>query len=408
MTNPDFDAFARLLDGDLPDGEATAEARSLGALASMLAATAKTPEMERKAELRAMLIEAARDQATAPTALERFRSVLSPARYSGRLAAMTGAAAMALSSGGVALAAHQSTPSDGVFYSVKLTYEDVRVALISDPVAKAEALMASADRRLAEAEAAASAGDMEAAQRALAEADADSRGAAGHLIRVSQQEGDPELLELLDEFAARYRKRLAVLLPALDGPAAQAGEDAMVGLRRINQRLAVLAAPCGDCDNGRKTANTANAKGDKEAASDPDFDFAVIPPADEPFAPCPCVTDDGDTGTADAKKRDAKGKRKTATEKGSEAASTKPAASAGGGDAGEEPTGEDPGGGGGDDPGDGPGGGEDDPIDQLPDPVKDPAKDTVDDADDVIEDILDEASELPDLPLDPTDLPLIN
>src|SRR5687767_13634786 len=109
MKSADLDAFARLLDGDLPEGEATAEARVLSSFARALEASAVRPTMESKADLRAMLVEAAREQAAAPTFLARLRSsydeTTSRWRYSMRLAAASGATAMALSSGGVALAA---------------------------------------------------------------------------------------------------------------------------------------------------------------------------------------------------------------------------------------------------------------------------------------------------------------
>src|SRR5687767_3578915 len=108
MNNRDYDAFARLLDGDLPHGEATAEARVLSAFAKALESSAVVPRMESKADLRMALVEAAREQASAPSLLSRMRQTFDDStsrwRYSMRAAAASGAAAMALSSGGVALA----------------------------------------------------------------------------------------------------------------------------------------------------------------------------------------------------------------------------------------------------------------------------------------------------------------
>ncbi len=407
MNSGDYDALARLLDGDLPNGEATAEARALGALAQTLAASARVPQMEHKPDLRAMLVEAAREQAAAPSLLSRFRESVDNTtarwRYSVRLAAATGASAMALSTGGVALAAHRATPSEPVFYSVKLAYEDVRVAMIGDPVERGKALLAYAEQRLAEAEVAAAAGDMEAARRALAEADANSRAGAGYIIKASQEQGDPSLLAILDDFAGNHRKRLTALLPLLRGDAAGVAEDAMIGLRRISQRLAVLSGPCGRCDydtagktKGRKS------RAEQVAASNPDFDFSHIPPASEPFAACPCVTDDGNTGTADRarnradkakSKAKAKGKKDVVTEP-TKAGSSAVGSTGGSGDA---PADEDPG----DDTpsGETPGGEEpgDDPVDTLPEPVRKPVKD----AEKVVKDVI----ENPPTPLPTPDLP---
>ena len=307
MTQPDIDALARLLDGDLPEGEATVEARALNAFAKALEASARPiaamPPMEHKADMRAMLVEAARAQASSPTVMARMRSAVSDTtsrwRYSMRTATATGVAAMALSTGGVSLAAHRSLPSDP-FYGVKLTLEDVRLAFIGDQLARGQQLMDNANERIDEAQWAASEGDMVGAARALQEADDTGRTAAGYIIRAAQEREDPTLLNLLTEFAEQQRKRLALLLPALSGDAHAAAEDAMVGLRRINQRVAVLSGACSQCDtggdgSGRGAQRTGNGKGkkvatDDGAGGDSDFDLSEIPPASEPFSPCDCVT----------------------------------------------------------------------------------------------------------------------
>lgn len=340
MNTPDYDALARLLDGDLPQGEATAEARALSAVAKTLEAAAIQPRMEHKAELRMALIEAARQQATAPTFLGRLRSSFDDStrrvRYSMRMAAASGAAAMALSSGGVALAAHRALPSDP-FYGVKLAYEDVRLTFIGDPVARGQQMLAYAELRMVEAKLAAEDGDMEGARRALAEADASSRGAARHIISASQERGDPTLLAILDDFARKHRRALTALMPTLTGDAAAAAEDALVVLRRISQRVVVLSGPCTRCDRETAKSETAERRNrsrdttgpDAVAAADPEFDFADIPPASEPFAPCPCTTAPGaskrDTGTASRVKSGAK-KKATSTGAGAVAPSGEPAA----------------------------------------------------------------------------------
>lgn len=409
MKNAEPDALARLLDGDLPEGEATAEARVLSSLARALETSAARPTMASKAELRMALVEAAREQAAAPSLLSRLRSsydeTTSRWRYSMRLAAASGATAMALSSGGVALAAARSMPGDP-FYGARLAYEDLRVALIGDPVARAQQLLAYADQRLLEAEIAAEDGDMAAVRRALGEADATSRSAAGYIIDASQDRGDPSLLTILDEFAAQHRKRLTALLPLLGGDAAVAAEDALVSLRRIHQRVAVLSGPCTECD-GRTAAiggtRSSGAEGADQAASDPDFDFSYIPPADEPFAACPCSNG---TTTVD-RKADKPGDKKPG--KGGSTATGAARPSGGGsapGDGGGDPPPDKPSGGGGEEPGDGPGDDDGGNLPEAPEELPDDVEDPVNDAVDVIEDVLENPpTDLPDLPSDPGILP---
>lgn len=398
MNVRDYDAFARLLDGDLPEGEATAEARVLSGFAQALQASAAMPRMESKDQLRMALVEAAREQAAAPSLLTRMRQsfddTTSRWRYSMRTAAASGAAAMALSSGGVALAAHRAMPDDP-FYGVKLAFEDIRLAFIGDPVARAEQLFAYANQRMLEAEIAAADGDMAAAQRALAEADASSRSAAGYIIRASQDRGDPSLLTMLDEFSQTNRKRLAALLPLLSGEAAGAAEDAMVGLRRISQRVAVLSGPCAEC--GAQPGTSPGGRGAKSnsavAAEDPDFDFADIPPASEPFAACPCVSE---PATVDAKP---KADKPQDGRKGEQASEGPNASGPGDEDPRDPQEPAEPGDGGGEDPEDPEDPGDDNPLPELPDPDEDPVKQ----AEDVIEDVIDEVPS--DLPIDPPDLP---
>jgi hypothetical protein len=402
MKNTDYDALARLLDGDLPEGEATAEARALSSVAKALEASAVRPRMEHKADLRMALIEAAREQASAPSLLARMRTSFDDStrrvRYSMRMAAASGAAAMALSGGGVALASHRALPSDP-FYNVKLAFEDVRLAFIGDPVARGEQLLAYAERRLVEAELSAQNKDMDGVRRALAEADATSRDAAGYIIRASQEQGDPTLLTMLDEFSRRHRKRLTGLLPLLSGDAATAAEDAMTSLRRITQRVAVLSGPCTRCDRVTAKARADDRRSgdftgpDAVAAANPDFDFADIPPASEPFAPCPCTTNDGAADAGAGRKPKKAVNRKTDGAGGNAAVAPPAEKPAGGGAAPPQP---DP------DPQPGPDPKpdpdpdpkpdpepDDDVRPELPGPVEEPVDEVEDEVDDVVKDVLD-------------------
>lgn len=408
MKRPDLDAFARLLDGDLPEGEATAEARALSSFARVLEASAAAPpSMAHKDEIRAMLVAAARDQQASVGFLSGVRATISESttrwRYSTRLAAATGATAMALSGGGVSLAASRALPSDP-FYSVKLAYEDVRLAFIGDPVARGQELLGYAEQRLVDARLAAADGDMSGAHRALAEADASSRSGAGALIRASQDAENPaEVLAILSDFAAAQRKRLAAILPMLSGDAAAAADDAMVSLKRINQRVAVLSGTCGDCSDDSSTArrggngqsNSSKSGGNRGAAAGDDFDFADIPPADEPFVPCPCVSDTTVNGASDDPKKRARnnGKIDDPTD-----VVTDPGTGGGGPDP-KDPTDpkdpDPPGPGGGEEPGDG---------GTLP-TVPGPAGDTVDDADEVIDEVIDSLPVTPPPTPDTSEIP---
>ncbi|MDP9406042.1 MAG: DUF5667 domain-containing protein, partial [Actinomycetota bacterium] len=152
-TRPDIDALARLLDGHAVPN-ASAEAHALGALARSLSAAAAPPRAEFRASLRATLVDAARAQAANPPLLARLRQSVDDAtarwRYSTRLAAATGAAAVALSGGGVATAAQQALPGD-VLYGVRLSLEDARLALLRDDVARATQRLAYAGERVADA-----------------------------------------------------------------------------------------------------------------------------------------------------------------------------------------------------------------------------------------------------------------
>lgn len=388
MNQPDIDALARLLDGDLPDGEAPAEARALGAFAKALeGAAAPPPPFAGKLELRAALIEAAREQAAAPTLLARLRGSISETttrwRYSMRLAAATGASAMALSSGGVALAAQQALPGDAL-YGVKLALEDAGLLFLGDQADRGSQQLVNAGERMDEARLSAEAGDMDGAGRALREADDAGRGGARDIIEASQKRGDPALLEILATFSASQRERLIALMPLLSGDAELAANDVMVALGRIDQRVALLGGSCGDCDPETAAAEKDGSR-DAEPASDDmlvdarDFDFADIPPASEPFSPCPCVGTTGATAPAATATEEADETVDEADETEPGEKPRKP----------REPKPEDP-------PAEEP---DEGPLPDLPAPVEDTVDEIESEAGDVVDDVLDE------LPIDPPPIP---
>ena len=387
MRTPDIDALARLLDGDLPDGEAPAEARALGAFAKALeGSVASPPAFAGKMDLRAALVEAAREQAAAPTLLARMRAGFTDTttrwRYSMRLAAASGASAMALSSGGVALAAQQALPGDAL-YGVKLALEDAGLLFMGDQAERGQQHLVNAGERMDEARSSAEAGNMDGAGRALREADAAGRAGAREIIQASQKRGDPSLLGLLETFSTQQRNRLTALLPMLTGEAATAANDVMVALNRIDQRVAVLSGSCADC--GTETVTTDEARQtsaapprDNVVADARNFDFSDIPPASQPFTPCPCVSATGSTGATTTREVDetvdeaeeTEEKQKKKTRKGKPKPAEKPA----------------------DNPPDEPG---DDPLPALPPPVQEPVDEVEDEAGDVVDEVLDE------LPVDP-------
>jgi hypothetical protein len=390
MKQPDIDALARLLDGDLPDGDAPAEARALGAFAKALEGSAAAPPaFAGKSDLRAALIEAAREQAATPTLLARIRGSITETttrwRYSTRLAAATGASAMALSGGGVALASQQALPGDAL-YGVKLALEDVGLLFAGDQAQRGEQQLTNAGERMDEARRSAEAGNMDAAMRALREADEAGRAGARDIIQASQNRGDPSLLDLLATFSTQQRERLTALLPLLSGDAELVANDVMVALNRIDQRVAVLGGSCAAC--GTETVTTDDSR--QTAAAPPrdnvlvdarDFDFSEIPPASEPFAPCPCVSATGSTGTAGTGGETGDETDAEAGDKPRKPREPKPA---------DEPEPEpEP------DPAPDP-----DPLPELPAPVDETVDEIEDEAGKVIEDVLDE------LPIDPPPLPL--
>ena len=396
MNQPDIDALARLLDGDLPDGEAPAEARALGAFAKALeGSVGPPPTFAGKLDLRAALIEAAREQApAAPSLLTRIRGSFADAttrwRYSMRLAAATGASAMALSSSGVALAAQQALPGDAL-YGVKLALEDAGLLFVGDQAERGVAQLDNAGERMEEARLSAEGENMAGAARALREADNAGRAGARDIIEASQKRGNPGLLEHLATFSTAQRERLTALLPLLTGDAALAANDVMVALNRMDQRVAVLGGSCADCgtetvttDDGRQTS--AAPSRDNTVADARDFDFAHIPPASEPFSPCPCVTSTGSTGTAARATKEADETVEEAEEEGAEEKprkkppEPKPPAD-------EEPI---------DEPED------EGPVPALPVPT--PVDETVDEVEDEAGDVIDEV--LDELPGDPPPPPI--
>lgn len=285
MRNREAEALARLLEeGPTVAGEGPAELRGFAALAQALDAVTPRPDDAFKSELRAMLVEEARVLQThaAPRILPRVRAFTDGAlqrwRYSTRMAAASLAAALTFSSGGaVAVAAERALPSDPL-YGVKLAIDDMRAAVRLDAVAKGEVYLANSAERIDEAEQSVLLGDQPGAARALRESSDDAREGARQLIRAYQDRGDADLVARLNEFAETQADRVRVLAERLTGEARVAARGSLVVLERIEARLVTLGGLCGDCP----------AEAPQNGGA---IDFSEIPPAEEPFRPCPC--DDG-------------------------------------------------------------------------------------------------------------------
>lgn len=286
MANKQAEALARLLEDRSPAvGEGPAELRALRAFAETLQAATPRPDQAFKSELRAMLIEEARvlQAAAAPRILPRVRAQAATAmerwRYSTRVAAASLSAALAFSGGGaVAVASERALPSDAL-YGVKLALDEARAGVRFDVVAKGERHLANASQRIDEAEQSTALGDQDGAALALNESTESARKGAKALIDGYAERGDQAIVQTLETFAETQGRRVRVLAARLDGDAARAARGSLIVLERIEARLVAIGG-CSDCADGETPPNG-------EA-----FDMSDIPPADQPFQPCPCDEDD--------------------------------------------------------------------------------------------------------------------
>lgn len=260
------DRFASWLDDPTVEVSPEREAQAMAALAQALQASTlarPAPSDAFRASLRQELIARAREQqATAPL-LTRIRDRIEQTaerwRYSTGMAVGTGALAMALSSGGVAAAAEDALPGD-VLWSVKLGFEDLRLAFTLDDRARGERELGYAADRVAEAGAAARAGRTVGAAAALVEAEAQARSGSTTLLALD----DPEATAVVVAFADEQRAALAELLPLLDSDAAQAATDLMDSLGEI---VAAAVRQLPEATSPSETATQAPAGGTSSPTS---------------------------------------------------------------------------------------------------------------------------------------------
>lgn len=136
------------------DPAAAAYAELLEVVGELRAVPQVDPRPEFVADLRSMLVvEAAR--LARPVADDATRLRLTPRQRQGarerRIAAVLGGFAVVAASGSMAMASQTALPGD-VLYPVKRSLENAQTNLQSDDAAKAEVLLAHAERRLQEAE----------------------------------------------------------------------------------------------------------------------------------------------------------------------------------------------------------------------------------------------------------------
>ena len=288
----DVDRLAALLEGIGQEGaaepagaEVTGEDRQLAALATLLRdTTPAVPPMraEFRTELRAQIVDAAREQVVEPPLLTRLRDRVQRLRYSAGLASATGLASMTLAGGGVAGAAEQAQPGD-LLYGTKIAIEDARLWLTADEADRGSRAISYAMDRLHEARIAADEGDQDGVAVALEGATA--RTAEGAAAIVADGD-DPMLLDLAD---ALDDQEAAVedLLPDLDGQAIVAAEALLAQVQAARDAIAsVIVIP--------------GMPGSGQGLPDAIIPGLTPPPAEDPtVAPTPGV-DPTDAATPDA------------------------------------------------------------------------------------------------------------
>lgn len=311
-TQQDADTLARFLDGDGSlNGRVTDETRALAGLAHRLESAAARPEPSRRQELRDELLEAARERSATPPLHARLRRWLAgqqPRRSlvpavprlaaAPRLAALVGAAIIAVSGSGLAYGTEAAMPGDAL-YSVKLAVEDTRLAFEGDRSTRGTMHLDRAAERISEAEAAAAAGNDNGAALALRHANNSVRTGAGAILFSYRAEEDPELIKRLATFTTTQSGRLTTLAAGLDGEAAEAAASTLVAFEQIQAQATALGGACPECDAPAPVSDHGSASGGQETPTqverfqsperqEPDRGEQPSPPADtQPATPPP-------------------------------------------------------------------------------------------------------------------------
>lgn len=267
-TERDADTLARFLEGDGSlNGQVTEETRALAGLAHRLQGAAVQPELDRRRELRDELLVAARERSADLPARGRLRRWLTESRPGSRrqgghtpllprlagmgtvgprLAAVLGAAIIAVSGGGIAYGADASLPGD-MLYPVKLAAEETRLAFVADQSDRGSIHLERAAERISEAEASAASGNDSGAAVALRHANSSARAGAGVILHSYETDRNPKLIDRLASFTTAQSGRLTTLASGLQGEAADAAESTLVAFERIEARATALGGSCPEC-----------------------------------------------------------------------------------------------------------------------------------------------------------------
>lgn len=313
-TRHDADTLARFLDGDGSlNGRVTEETRALAGLAHRLQRAAARPEPGRRQELRDELLAAARQRQADPPLRARARGWLpgaqrrrAPVPAVGRLAAvrsaavprvaaLVGAAIIAVSGSGIAYGVEASLPGD-VLYPVQLTAEEARLAFVGDRSARGSLHLERAAERIGEAEASAASGDDAGAAVALRHANSSARTGAGAILfsYEHEQEKNPESIDKLASFATTQTGRVTTLARQLRGEAADAAASTLVAFEQIEARATALDDRCPECGDTERASPAPRApQGDTtprraepvEPREPADADAAAPPAQPDPTRP---------------------------------------------------------------------------------------------------------------------------
>lgn len=276
--------LARLLDGASP-ADADPTLRALATLATEVRTRTVVPEPDPEfaARLRATLLR----EPVPASPFARFWDVLdrrtARLRNSVRAATAGGVAAALLGTTGVALAAQHAVPGD-LLYGLKRGTESLRLQVARGDVADGRLHLAHAEERLEELTAmhADGPGELGPTLDTLESMDDSAVDGAEALLRAFVETADAGLTALVSDFTARQAAGLDELedrVPAAAVPAVAASREL---LRRIDVRVAEVAAPCGDCEpEPVGTSPTA-------ARTDPEIVAPGEGPAVSVTGPCRC------------------------------------------------------------------------------------------------------------------------
>lgn len=287
-----IEQLAELLDSGVEAGEAGGELAGLLTLAASVSehVQAPTAPADFRAALRAELLAAPPPPPVAAPAspMERLRQTIEQNApelvQSGRMVAAAAAGAALLGTGGVVTAAQQALPGD-LFYGLKGTTEDVRLAFASGDAERGRLHLQFAAERLEELEDGVGRLTPDLLADTLERLDDEVLQAAEDLLDAFAETADEVLVEELTDFTGDATVRLQELQDQLPPEIVPLSERSMEVLRRIEVQAAiatgerVVAETCQSCES--------------LPVADLDTEGVAIPrPGEEPAVPvteCDCT-----------------------------------------------------------------------------------------------------------------------